>query len=1349
MFNTNRVPTTSPDSTPSPDTGASWDSLAQMGRDDPANRTTWDDLAALANQMGKIPDQPNETSPQSNEANAQTNEDTQTNESNTPVNESVSQPGEAPDPLAQRRREVLDYIDSVDFENADTEGQPTQEEILASIRDKTNGLWSSRDFIEAIREKTAQKFGESSTVALMCLGMPAEVVVQNQDYYNEVVNDEYFGGMLSSLSGTFSDFYHVMSATEDGINRFKKDFIESGLAKENASAIINNYIKDDSCSESELMDLAVAKSCGINLLDGIRQPHIHIDSTWRVRSLEKMDENNQTAGQRLANFLYDHDLVDGKDLHVVYSKALGEDSSDTIEQGVIDVAIKRDSAVESDDPDINYWSQLSLQNGKNMIADFLKTSREGQIDNFDFTAEPVMRLFANSLRYGGFQYDWNNTQAQKLRKALENPVFQDIILDRIDAQMQAEEQLIARSRNNPFLRSGSFDANAFPPEGFLLLAQNHKILESMLARNAFVEHGSCKSLKTISWFIEKLEHGAANDADVAKLFTGNDRENQNGIFYDADNFDSDGNLTYEGAKEYYARRLPTSAVKPLSTERIKAGFARGDYSILDYGDGFDVLADLGFDEKQIETLKTYHELGANEQDEFRQIIDEIFDDITVDRIKHVSEIIGRLRNSNSDEISAGANGSNSGAPNLIKQLLLSNPNDTNEEVFEKIDKIEDVFLRNNLPYVGKVFRTFGILYPLDYFSSGTFNSLTTPERIQAAMERGALANLPNHGIRSREAVLWNDLLKATIGSNNRDFIKYINSLETPQHLQALADNTAQGRATGKNPNAFMPTSRYSTADRIVRSFAHGLGYRSFAELKTAVEQIPQQADQRNRERLRRKDFSLQKGDLVKSTSIEYLGSILQNGAVCKEFLNGQAETDGTPLDADVGIFEQDFDSISQAIEHKNNNNAFGAMHCILVMKGDENTGRNRFQHEGDGRYDPNKYEIWDNGGENHGIRVGFPSSEIDFVVYDKLGEPDSYGDLNRIKFEIARNGFFIPIVDKDSGEPVFSEEEYASLRRKMSGLSEYSAGEFIAAPSEVMAIGTTMVNGRQITGTTEVIAESQDNRREVDTKRGAITSEVIKPVLDKFGLEYKPFLDGNITEGSAEIIDTGSTGRYSNAPHDGDFDFMMKLDKRIYSDQARMSELRDDLFEQMGITDPAQREAFTVSGNIRATGIKLDGLEEPVDIDITFAHKTNKVQYSTDMALGEFYESMSPEVREQVVANVVFAKKFLKAAGVYKNHRKDETQGGLGGVGVENWVLQNGGSFIAAAREFMSVAERCGDGEEGFSNFCSQYAVWDFGENHMNRGAQSHDNFVVDNMNARGYTKMKAALSEFLSQIPQ
>ena len=42
----------------------------------------------------------------------------------------------------------------------------------------------------------------------------------------------------------------------------------------------------------------------------------------------------------------------------------------------------------------------------------------------------------------------------------------------------------------------------------------------------------------------------------------------------------------------------------------------------------------------------------------------------------------------------------------------------------------------------------------------------------------------------------------------------------------------------------------------------------------------------------------------------------------------------------------------------------------------------------------------------------------------------------------------------------------------------------------------------------------------------------------------------------------------------------------------------------------------------------------------------------------------------------------------------------MGAVGIENWVLQNGGSFEKAARNFLSVAQTCNN----LAEFQGKYA---------------------------------------------
>ena len=811
---------------------------------------------------------------------------------------------------------------------------------------------------------------------------------------------------------------------------------------------------------------------------------------------------------------------------------------------------------------------------------------------------------------------------------------------------------------------------------------------------------------------------------------------------------------------------------------------------------------FGLSSNQTEALRIYDTLEDDvAKNDFRLFASDGCDEIPISRIKTAPQILNRLSLSNSSEITAHRSA-------FAKQLLRVDLDD-DEKMFDSLERIEDVFIHNNLPFVGKAFLSFQILHPsasLDSDFNFSESSSISPS-LKRLPNNAAQANGTSGEAKNRETVIFSDLLKASFRSNNRSIREYLENLRIGQdlinklssgeiswdrfkqpendhmpigakterdalnifiqHLNTMYNNTDSGR---KTPNkltgdleqdlttlvgTFSPTERHNLSDRIVRSFAFFAGIRDFDSAETLLDSTAENATSRNKEAVKN-GLKLERGDLVKGIgSVRYLPNILQNGSVAREFLGDSAGSDLTPLDTDLSIILENPDSISAGLG-ATEASTYGPV--WLVLKGDKNrSGEGRFSITRRAPEEQNqqvdvpdingKLEAFYTGamGRSHyGIRTGFGSSEIDYFI---SGSSDINGTPTPkiIGLETALNGFYIPVLDKTSGDVVFSPEEYDEIREKMSGLSYYGTGEYKAAPKDERTLKAFNFNGEIIPSTDDIIAESSHNREEVDEKRQAIIEQVIMPVLERYNLKYKPNIDGDLTVGVAEVIDTGSTGRYSNAPHDGDFDFMMKLDREYYGkdgNNTKMDEIRDTFCQLMGITSPEEKAEALKGGNFRVKNVKLNGLDAPVDIDITFSHKTNKVRYSTDMALNDFYHSMNREDRENVVANVVFAKKFLKLAGAYKPDRGDTPQGGLGGVGVENWILQNGGSFLAAARDFMAVAEQC----SSFDEFCSRYTIWDFGENHMAKGEKQHDNFVADNMSAAGYERMKEALGAFLAQ---
>ncbi len=508
-------------------------------------------------------------------------------------------------------------------------------------------------------------------------------------------------------------------------------------------------------------------------------------------------------------------------------------------------------------------------------------------------------------------------------------------------------------------------------------------------------------------------------------------------------------------------------------------------------------------------------------------------------------------------------------------------------------------------------------------------------------------------------------------------------------------------------------------DRVIEMFCSSIGLNTLAQAKEWISKKIKEADRRNREAAS-SEMVLHEGDFVKGIGdITYLRNILQNGSVSKEFLGASATSDATPLDTDVSRIMSEDGTIAEKIGGAAAS-SYGPIY--FVLKNDDRFLTTRTGSETlDAENDMSKIEVFYTGalGAGHyGIRTGFSSSEINYIVMENFDE--------RVGIEIAMNGFYIPVVDM-KGKVIFTPKQYDEIREKMQGLSYYGESDYTFSENLV-------------TGDTQKIASQIERSSSETKKKRDKICKIVEETVSELGLKLKTSIDGDLTDGFVELIDTGSTGRETNKPGDGDFDFMMRLDKSILSNQAELQKLKQALLKKLGREDSS---GVIGTGDFRLKGVEIDA-DTSVDIDITFTEKTDAISYSTDMALQDrlaTIKKQNPEKYKYVLANILLAKQTLKEAGVYKPNRGEVPQGGLGGVGIENWVLQNGGSFIDAARGFLEAAEG-----KSFSEFKSSYHVWDFGENHLaeRRGLYPHDDFISSNMSEEGYQKMVQALREYV-----
>lgn len=729
------------------------------------------------------------------------------------------------------------------------------------------------------------------------------------------------------------------------------------------------------------------------------------------------------------------------------------------------------------------------------------------------------------------------------------------------------------------------------------------------------------------------------------------------------------------------------------------------------------------------------------QDIFKDYVMEDETDIDLEKTEYISKAFARLSETNSSEMFTFRK-------ELARQLL------NTEDPLEKLNKVEDVFIKNNIPTVGKIYSCFEILHPDFQGFDFEKSSMVSPV-------------LKNVTTRSKKIIVFSDLIKCAFGSNNRSVNAYLKNIDFgsglyekikngqvqfdslgenekqelkifSKHLATLYNNTTiakvenkEFKSSGDVLNDIFELSKklspdgtldYNLADRTIRMFCWSTGIDTLDKAKKYIEQKIKTADSRNRN-ASTKDMTLEQGDFIKGIDdIIHLGNILQNGSVSKEYLGSDATSDATPLDTDISMIMSSEGTINEKIQ-KTLAKDYG--NIWFVLKNDDRFVNTRtIEKTEDSKRDMSKIEVFHTGAagqDHHGIRTGFASSEINYIVMENYNP--------KAGLEIAINGFYIPIANKE-GKIIFTPKDYDKLREKMSGLSYY--GEDSYSFSENL-----------VTKETEKLAQKiEQSNYEVQVKREKINN-IIKKSLEELGLNLKTDIDGDLTEGFVELIDTGSTGRGTNKPGDGDFDFMMRLDKAILSNSSKLDKLKQTILKNLGKENSSE---ITGAGDFRLKGVQIDD-KTNVDIDITFTKKTDKIAYSTDMALRDrlaTIKKIDPEKYKYVVANILLAKQVLKEAGAYKPNRGEIPQGGLGGVGIENWILQNGGSFIDAAKSFVAEA-----GRKSFSEFKSTYQIWDFGDNHLaERNEQyPHDNFVSKNMSDAGYQRMVQALEDYLKTM--
>lgn len=782
--------------------------------------------------------------------------------------------------------------------------------------------------------------------------------------------------------------------------------------------------------------------------------------------------------------------------------------------------------------------------------------------------------------------------------------------------------------------------------------------------------------------------------------------------------------------------------------------------------------------------------------------------ITPESISSITDIIRQIQDSNSLELRRLVEP-------LTRELIASSGRqETDDEVSfdatsaeKKLDSIEKVFLQNNLPSLAKNLLVFSTLHPVDRFRQ---QFIDNKEGMVSPMLARASEIRPSYAY----TIMLRDLVKSGVESNSRELRQYLQELQTGQsimdriadgetdfdslgadeqtqvrrfvnylaagHNQTVAGRKevaamdAQGGVHGEEDipeganwlyhdmpitsdtiarinRAMGVSDRHNASDRLVRQFAYFNGYENVADILDAMDQARNAADACNRAAAKQ-PFIIRPGDLIKNVNGRYLDSMLENGTNCKEFLGASADSDGTPLDTDLTLASAEATIASCNEIQGNPNGNYGYVWYVIHNTPDRFVTTRKLEDQPGGELETPKLtdsrmELFKTGAmsdSHYGIRTGIGATNIDALVIDTQQE-----FVDKTAFRIVKNGFYIPVYNL-KGELVFTPDDYDKLHAKLSGNHEYQTGQYRkAAPMDFIA---------DAEHTRDINIDVAANSAEVQRKDNAIRAALAKK-LEGTGLQFRDHIDDDLTPGFIEVSNTGSTGRGTNVPGDGDFDYIFRVDQSIITDPGRFATLSSQLLSAIVMDKDSEHRPGNRPEDIRTKHVHVDGMDDEVDIDITFVPRTDKVTYATEDSIRDYLSNFEGEERAQVVKNIIAAKKLFKAHECYKPRHaggKDEAgkplaQGGLGGVGVENWILQNGGSLTAATRSFLEAAGVLDHPEATpvpLQTFVERYPIWDLGANHMaeEKGRYPHDNFTANNLDEAGYQKIVAALLEFWNE---
>jgi len=707
---------------------------------------------------------------------------------------------------------------------------------------------------------------------------------------------------------------------------------------------------------------------------------------------------------------------------------------------------------------------------------------------------------------------------------------------------------------------------------------------------------------------------------------------------------------------------------------------------------------------------------------------------------------------------------------LMGQLLEA------EDPLAALEQIEKVFIYNNLPMVGKTFRVFEILHPKKKLDEKCSAEYCSPDLRHARS-------------RERPALILQDLMQIHLRSGNRSFEEYLEALNNPllngiqvteeppaseqgmvwaqvpkvqvaemteadkikfdkliRKLAVMHEQSQLGRIAEDEADSFKGKQvltdeerleictnlakslklrkGQSMAQRVAEMFLKPLGYDTVGQALEVMKGARRGADKRGREYARKVgdgSCELKPGDLLKGVDSQYFVNYLQNGSVAQEYLGSSSGSDMTPLDTDMSrVMPEDEALDFQSAIKTSLAYSYGDMLIAVRDRGqiratDQQTPRVR----PGGDYKLELFATPVHGESHWGIRTGFPSTEIDYVV---LKNPQNKNDF---LLEIVKQGVYIPVLDS-SGKIIFKPEDYDRMRRQVfAGLTRFGGPQFELSRE----FGPAGHEERLA----EVAGKKLKEHDRVKAAAKAINRMVGKIVESIPG--FRMFDPAEDRIDGVKLEESGSSRRFTNVPGSVDFDYIVRLDP---NQMSRVDELRRTLRQAFAETGAVQNPAGEGPDQVRLVDATVAG-QPGIEIDFTFISKSELHTYASHDAVAEklkfVRKNYDRQTYERVLANIALTKEVLKEAHAYK-----KLDGGLGGIGVELWLMQNKGDMILAFKTFLAAATKEDGTQASFYEFQEKYLILDPGTNSKDG---RHENFT-QKISPAVYDSMYKMIKEYL-----